>query len=82
MVYGSADILEGARPAAARVPETPVFEIARDRSLAGKAGAESANVFQVIGGLPETTMNYEEEREGSIAPGKAKLSKLVRVAAV
>ncbi len=53
-------------PAAVGVSETPVFEVARDCSLAGRAGAESANVLQIIGGLPETTMNHEEEREGSL----------------
>ncbi len=39
------------------VSETPVFEAARDCSLAGEGGAEMANVPEVIGGLPETTMN-------------------------
>ncbi len=39
------DVLEGSGIAAAGVSETPVFEAARDRSLAGEGGAESANVL-------------------------------------
>ncbi len=77
-----ADVLEGSGIAAAGVSETAVFEIARDDSVAGEAGAEGANVLQIIGGLPETIMNHKEQREGSLAFGVSQLGKLARVSTV
>ena len=59
MVSREADILEGSRPASARVSDPSVFEVAGDNSFVGECSAEGTNVFQVIGGLPETPMYHK-----------------------
>jgi hypothetical protein len=82
VVGREADILKRSRPAAARVSQPSVFEVAGDDSFAGEGGAEVANMVQVICGLPETAMDYEQEREGSLAIREAQLSKVLRIWAV
>ena len=69
MVSREANIQKRSRPAAARISEPSVFEVAGDDSFAGKGSADVANVRQVIRGLPETAMNYEQQRERSLAIG-------------
>lgn len=74
-----ADVLKGSRPAAPWVADPPVFYVARDHSFGGEGGAEMTDMRQVVHGLPETTMNYEEHRERSLTFRKSKLSELIWV---
>src|SRR5260370_19687953 len=76
------DVLKGSWPAAAGVADPSVFEVACDNSLRSEGGAEMPNVGQVILGLPETSVDNEEQRERSFALGKPKLSELTRIVAV
>ena len=77
-----ADVLKGSRPTATGVADPPVFYVTRDYSLGGDCGAEMPDMRQVIFGLPETTMDNEEQRERSLTFGKSELYKLVGVVAV
>jgi hypothetical protein len=82
VVSREADILKGPRPATARISESSIFEIAGDDSLAGEGSAEVTNMLQVISGLPETAMDYEQDWEGSRAVRYAQLGKMLRTLAV
>ena len=82
MVSCEANILKGSGPAATGVSEPSVFEIAGDNSFAGKGRAEVANVSQVVCRLPETAMDYKQEREVSPILGEPQLTKVLRVNAV
>lgn len=53
-------VLEGSRPTATRVADSPVLYVACDYSLGGEGGAEMADMRQVIASLPETTVDNEE----------------------
>jgi hypothetical protein len=64
VVSSEADIMKGTRPATTRVSEPSIFEIAGDDSFAGEGSTEITNVLQVICRLPETAMDYEQERKG------------------
>ena len=78
MIDGEADILKSSRPTTPRISEPSVFEVAGNDSLAGERGTKVANVRQVVYGLPETTMDHEQEREWSSTRRKAQLSKVLR----
>ncbi len=66
-----ADVLKGSRPTTARVAYPPILYVARDYSLRCQGGAEMSYVRQVITGLPEATMDNEEQWERSLAAGKS-----------
>ena len=72
-----ADVLKGSRPAPSRVSDPSVFYVTCDNSFGGESGAEMTDVRQVVDGLPETTMDDKEDREGSLAFRKSKLSELI-----
>ncbi len=82
MVGRETDILEGPRPSTAKISEPSVFEVAGDDSFTGEGSAEVANVLQVIFGLPETPMDYEQERKGPSAIRESQLSKVLGIWAV
>jgi len=82
MIGREANILKSSRPATTGISEPSIFKVAGNYSLAGEGGAEVANVRQVICGLPETAVDYEQEREWSLANREAQLSKVLRVMAI
>jgi len=59
MVNSEADISKSSRPAATRVSDPSIFQVASDDSFVGECSAEGANVLQVIGGPPETPMYHK-----------------------
>src|SRR6267143_6993645 len=76
------DVLKGSRPTATGIANPPVFYVARDYSFVSEGSAETSNMRQVVDGLPETTVDNEEERETSLTVGKPKLNELIRINAV
>jgi hypothetical protein len=76
------DVLKSSRPTTTWVADPSVFYIARDYSLRGEGGTEMPDVRQVVNGLPETAVDNEEQREGSLTVGKSKLSELTRIIAI
>ncbi len=78
MVGRETNILKRPRPAAARISDPSVLEVASDASSLGERRTEVANVLQVICRTPETTVDHEQEWEGPLASGKAQLCKLMR----
>jgi hypothetical protein len=76
------DVQKSSRPPASRVADPPVFEVARDYSSRGEGSAEMRDMQQIITGLPETTMDNEEQRKRSFAVGKPKLGELTRIIAI
>jgi hypothetical protein len=77
-----ADVLKGSRPAAAKVANPPVFDVARDYPLGGEGGAEMPDMREVILGSPETAMDNEEQRERSFTVRKSELGELVGIIAI
>jgi hypothetical protein len=76
------DIQKSSRPTTTPVADPPVFYAARDYSSRGEGSAEMPDMQQIITGLPETTMDNEEQRKWSFAVGKPKLGELTRIIAI
>jgi hypothetical protein len=76
------DVQKSSRPTTARVANPSVFYAGRDYSFVGEGGAEMSYVRQVVCGLPETTMDNEEQGKRSFTIGKPKIRELTRISAV
>jgi len=70
------DVEKSSRPSASPVADPPVFQVARDYSSRGEGSTEMPNMQQIIMGLPEATMDNEEQWKRSLAAGKSKFRKL------
>ncbi len=77
-----ADVLKSSWPATTWASDSPILYAACDDSRRREGGAEVSNMRQVINGLPESTVENEEQWEGSFTVGKSKFGELTWVTAV
>ncbi len=77
-----ADILEGARPAAARVAHTAILHVPGRESFGSESGAEVSGVIQIVFGTPEATVNVHDYGERATGFWNPQFGELIWIGSV
>src|ERR1700675_1325583 len=72
-------VIHGARPAAARIADSPILQVPGRRSSACERGTGMSGVTKTVGISPKSAVNEDDHRMWSRTFGHSKIAELHRI---